>query len=472
MEISAHSISTGFIGDTAQSIKKTDTKHHDLSVYGRNFHTINPEFRHLCSENDESPNNRQCSQNSNRTCAPVQQDCYVSSGLAVDYADRVFCTNLLRKMQHQQATLSPSEIVHCRSLLRFMLNNDSSLSPADITCGWHLLSELHKEECTLSQIETELCMRLLGKLSLKTNHPLDTAVTPAYVREVPAYNSSAEHISPPGIHRQALSATTGLREPSLDTAEPSSSCFNTSPEAQPTTPDEAQGAHPSLPGIQEALSEMMNHLVAQMGLFSGFATAFQGHDPYWSGFTPKRYDVPDHPTLADFKAAFSSRSSHGIKAIEAMLEKGLNLGEQDNFLNTPLHFALNQVLNKINNLCEKGAFGHGYMGFFGSAILPLIEKSDESILNLQDNIGDTPLHRLAQSDYDRFFEGHGIYTRFGIEMIERGADLSIKNQRGETPFDIAVRKKNSDFLKAVISSGAKLPLDKNNTRDFFLIIEK
>ena len=57
-------------------------------------------------------------------------------------------------------------------------------------------------------------------------------------------------------------------------------------------------------------------------------------------------------------------------------------------------------------------------------------------------------------------------------MIEGGADLSIKNQRGETPFDIAVRTKNNDFLKAVISSGAKLPFNKNNTRDFFLIIEK
>lgn len=79
--------------------------------------------------------------------------------------------------------------------------------------------------------------------------------------------------------------------------------------------------------------------------------------------------------------------------------------------------------------------GHGRM----KGVATLLELGADP--NPQDEEGNTPMHRLAQ---------RGTGREFARLLLEHGADLSIKNVKGETPLDLAANAKQPallDFLR-------------------------
>ena len=58
--------------------------------------------------------------------------------------------------------------------------------------------------------------------------------------------------------------------------------------------------------------------------------------------------------------------------------------------------------------------------------------------NPQDEEGNTPMHRLAQ---------RGTGREFARLLLKHGADLSIKNVKGETPLDLAAKAKQPAMLE-------------------------
>lgn len=79
--------------------------------------------------------------------------------------------------------------------------------------------------------------------------------------------------------------------------------------------------------------------------------------------------------------------------------------------------------------------GHGRM----QGVATLLELGADP--NPQDEQGNTPMHRLAQ---------RGTGKEFARLLMEHGADLSIRNVKGETPLDLAAKAKQPallDFLR-------------------------
>ena len=82
--------------------------------------------------------------------------------------------------------------------------------------------------------------------------------------------------------------------------------------------------------------------------------------------------------------------------------------------------------------------GHGRM----TGVTTLLELGADP--NPRDEQGNTPMHRLAQ---------RGTGKEFARLLLEHGADLSIKNVKGETPIDLAAKAKQPallDFLREYV----------------------
>ena len=76
--------------------------------------------------------------------------------------------------------------------------------------------------------------------------------------------------------------------------------------------------------------------------------------------------------------------------------------------------------------------GHGRM----KGVATLLELGADP--NPQDEEGNTPMHRLAQ---------RGTGREFARLLLKHGADLSIKNVKGETPLDLAAKAKQPAMLE-------------------------
>ena len=82
--------------------------------------------------------------------------------------------------------------------------------------------------------------------------------------------------------------------------------------------------------------------------------------------------------------------------------------------------------------------GHGRM----KGVATLLELGADP--NPQDEQGNTPMHRLAQ---------RGTGREFARLLLKHGADLSIRNVKGETPMDLAAKAKQPallDFLREYV----------------------
>lgn len=131
--------------------------------------------------------------------------------------------------------------------------------------------------------------------------------------------------------------------------------------------------------------------------------------------------------------ALEGASSGGHSdVVKLLVEKGANVNAQDENGQTALH-------------CADGSEPVEEY-FYLKVITCLIENGAN--VNVQDKNGNTPLHK--------FLNNTSIAGDLKIAklLIEKGADIEAKNNKDETPFDIARKRFNEKFLKFL------KPLDK------------
>lgn len=101
------------------------------------------------------------------------------------------------------------------------------------------------------------------------------------------------------------------------------------------------------------------------------------------------------------------QSIFNMNIMDMLLKKGAKIEARDNEMKTPLHIAVISWARE-------------------NAKLLIGSKAN---INAQDNKGNTPLHHAVEkSDY---------YESMVRYLLEKGADKTIKNKKGQTPLDIA-----------------------------------
>lgn len=150
--------------------------------------------------------------------------------------------------------------------------------------------------------------------------------------------------------------------------------------------------------------------------------------------------LDDDPSLVNIKLGFNTLMDVAFQfdqkeTAELLLERGYNLpipmGGDDEWI----RWAVRQGAN-VNGPRNDGwplnhQAGHGRM----KGVATLLELGADP--NPQDEQGNTPMHRLAQ---------RGTGRAFAKLLLKHGADLSIKNVKGETPLDLAAKAKQPAML--------------------------
>ena len=143
---------------------------------------------------------------------------------------------------------------------------------------------------------------------------------------------------------------------------------------------------------------------------------------------------------------FACTEGH-FPVVQYLVENGANINAKDSNGKTPPDYAVfSDNLQVLKYLCEKGAsiqsegtYGPLHAACFGHK-LPYVQYLIEECgidINSQDQQGMTPLH------WATVISGEDI-IRY---LLSKGADKTIKNQRGRTPYNIAWDDKVKEILK-------------------------
>lgn len=120
-----------------------------------------------------------------------------------------------------------------------------------------------------------------------------------------------------------------------------------------------------------------------------------------------------------------ARQNH-VELCRLCVQHGADLHGEDNNGRRPLHaVATSHVAGRSGDL--------------GALRYLMMETSAVEDLNQRDRDGNTPLHHAA-------FWGYPSTTGF---LCENGADVTVKNNRGLTPIDVAFNREHSDTAQVI-----------------------
>lgn len=144
--------------------------------------------------------------------------------------------------------------------------------------------------------------------------------------------------------------------------------------------------------------------------------------------------------------------------VEYLIKKGAGLNVKNNSGRTPFHrfCGLRGRIKLIKMSAEKGADIHTRDNDNKTTLHTAVETWDKNVVrflmesgvnkNTQDNKGKTALHYAVQN---------GSYFLDLIkEMIEKGADITIKDKEGKTPLDLASEGKHKEIIELLKTKGA------------------
>ncbi|KAL7624231.1 hypothetical protein AAE478_005790 [Parahypoxylon ruwenzoriense] len=159
------------------------------------------------------------------------------------------------------------------------------------------------------------------------------------------------------------------------------------------------------------------------------------------------------------------------EVIPMLIEAGANINAITRDDETPLHTAIwNSSKEIIRILLDNGA---EVSGLSKTPLQVAVKRGDIEIVRVfaeldkkaenkavvhKDDRGDTPLHALAECSSPESGEISVAMLRELLGIME-GIDINVRNFNGETPLDIARRKKCKELEDALLQQGAKTRKD-------------
>ena len=150
--------------------------------------------------------------------------------------------------------------------------------------------------------------------------------------------------------------------------------------------------------------------------------------------------LDDDPTLVNIEGGFNSLMNVAfqfdqLETAKLLMRRGYSLpipmGGDDEWVRWAVAQGASPDGEREDGWPLNHQAGHGRM----KGVATLLELGADP--NPQDEEGNTPMHRLAQ---------RGTGREFAKLLMEHGADLSIKNVKGETPLDLAAKAKQPTLL--------------------------
>jgi pectate lyase len=155
---------------------------------------------------------------------------------------------------------------------------------------------------------------------------------------------------------------------------------------------------------------------------------------------------------------YAAMSGH-VQVVELLLAKGSDVNTEDMNGSTALDVAAREGhINVVKFLIYKGAevsvkdrIGltplHKAVGGGHREVAQLLITSNANV-NVKDIVGDTPLHYASRRG-----------NKDTVELIiANGADINAKNNEGQTPVDVALSRNRDDIVKLLITKGADVSL--------------
>lgn len=137
---------------------------------------------------------------------------------------------------------------------------------------------------------------------------------------------------------------------------------------------------------------------------------------------------------------------HGhIRAIEILLSAGAQLNPTDTSQSTPLHLAVRYgglptvefFIQKKPNILAQDGLGKTALHYTSATrratMVKLLINENNSVLNLQDNNGMTPLHLAIIGNHDSIVR----------TLLRSGASASLRDNMGRLPIYYAMQQKNT-----------------------------
>ena len=171
--------------------------------------------------------------------------------------------------------------------------------------------------------------------------------------------------------------------------------------------------------------------------------------------------------------------SGDIRDIETAIQKGQNIEQENSYGETPLFVAIRRGYSEIVRLLLRASANPGHRAdknmtvlhyaLFASAkgrplgkmleIVNLLLLNDMSLVNVQDQRGNTPLHYFALFYSDREIRRQiqgdlkDIPRLFGV-LLHAGADLSIRDKSGNTALHDSVLGGDEEPALLLLQAGA------------------
>jgi ankyrin repeat protein len=159
----------------------------------------------------------------------------------------------------------------------------------------------------------------------------------------------------------------------------------------------------------------------------------------YSGWTDYLLDKKADPSLKNTDGNMPLNQAVRVADIETarkLISFGANVNAQDAHGNTPMHIAMpSDVLPSVHM----------------EILTLLIDKGAN--LNLKDEHGDSPLHILVSLN---------CTPQILALVLEHGADVSIHNIKGETPFFLAVDQGRTELIPLLLEYGSDIFAANNN----------